>query len=92
MGTIPKNVISIGFRVDTPALLREIVDCGLPKNMGVMKIPINQFQRLLAKVAERAIELDDAELNILMLALNLYDVPANDICEVIERQIKRANQ
>jgi hypothetical protein len=64
---------SLKWKVDTPALLREITDCGLDRRMGIYKIPLNIFQQILAEVAERAIELDDKKLNKLMIRLSLYD-------------------
>lgn len=87
-----KNALDLGFRVDTPALLKEIADCGLPQRIGVMKVPLNVFQGLLAKVAGRAIELNDPELNVLMLSLNLYEVPPNEIVNEIEKQLYKINK
>jgi hypothetical protein len=74
------------FRVDTLALLNEIADAGLDRRMGILKIPINIFKDLLAEVAQRATELNDPELNILMLRLALYEVPQDKIMETIEAQ------
>ncbi len=64
---------SLKWKVDTPALLREITDCGFDRRMGIYKVPLNIFQQILAEVAERAIELDDKKLNKLMIRLSLYD-------------------
>jgi hypothetical protein len=64
------------FRVDTVALLHEIVDHALLPSQGVLRIPINTFRVLLAKVAERCIELHDPILDRLMFDLNLYELPA----------------
>lgn len=85
---IINDAISLGFRVDTMSLLREIADCGLDRRMGILKIPLNIFKNILAEVAQRATELNDPELNILMLKLALYEVPANEICQAIEYQMK----
>ena len=76
------------FRVDTLGLLTEIADAGLDRRMGVLKIPINIFKDLLADVAQRATELNDPRLNILMLRLALYEVPNNKIPEMIEHMEK----
>jgi hypothetical protein len=76
------------WRVDTLALLNEIADSAMDRKMGILKIPINIFKDLLADVAQRATELNDPELNILMLRLNLYEVPQNEIIEAIENQKK----
>lgn len=77
------------FRVDTMGLLTEIAECGLPRTQGILKVPLNIFKNLLADVAQRAIELDDPQLNILMLSLNLYEVPHSQIYKQIEKQQKR---
>lgn len=71
------------FRVDTNSLLNEIAECGLPQNMGVLKIPLNIFKGLLAKAAQRASEINDPELNICMLQLGLYELSNNEISEAI---------
>lgn len=67
---IPKKM---HFRIHTALFLKEIANCGLPKNAGVLKVPLNQFRILLAQVAERAAEVDDVKLNCLMIRLGLYD-------------------
>jgi hypothetical protein len=61
------------WKVNGPGLLEEIASCAIPKSMGVLKFPLNIFKSLLYQVAERAIELDDYELNVLMIRLALYD-------------------
>lgn len=76
------------FRVDTLGLLTEIADAGLDRRMGVLKIPINIFKDLLADVAQRASEINDPKLNILMLRLTLYEVPQTEITEMIEAMEK----
>lgn len=80
------------FRVDTMALLNEIADAGLDRRMGILKIPLNVFKNLLGQVAQRAIELNDPKLNILMLSLNLYEVAPEDIPATIEEQQKIIEQ
>lgn len=81
------SAISIGFRVDTLGLLTEIADAGLDRRMGILKLPINIFKNTLAEVAQRATELNDPELNILMLRLALYEVPPHEIPKAIEHQM-----
>lgn len=79
---------SLKWKVDTPALLREIADCAIPaKNGGVLKIPLNIFQQLLAEVADRAIIINDKELNKLMIRLNLYEgsTTSKDLIEYLEK-------
>jgi hypothetical protein len=79
----------VHFRVDTPALLLEIVNCAMDRKNGVLKIPINIFRDYLCRVAERAIEIDDPKLNILMLEMNLYEVAVQEIPIAIEQQKSR---
>lgn len=63
------------WRANTPALLKEMVECGSTNGnvMGAFRTPINIFLGILAEVAQRAIELDDPKLNALMCRLSLYD-------------------
>lgn len=72
------------FNIDTCAFLTEIVECALRENQGILKVPLNIFQSLLCQVAERAIEIDDPKMNILMLRLGLYEVPPIDVQKTIE--------
>lgn len=80
------------FSVNTIGLLTEIVDSGLDIRMGVLKTPVNIFINLLGQVAERASELNDPKLNVLMLRLWLYEASAEDINKLIEEQLKLINQ
>lgn len=80
------------FSVNTIGLLTEIVECGIDKRMGVLKIPINQFRQLLCEVAARAAELNDPKLNILMLRLWLYEAQPGDYSKLIEEQLKLINK
>ena len=81
-----EKIIDLGFRVNTPQLLDEI-----SKNNGVaiLKVPLNVLQRWLLKLAERAIELDDPELNIIMLSMALYDGTPNELTNAIQIQFER---
>lgn len=85
---VTHSVLSVGFRVDTMGLLTEIADAGLDRRMGVLKIPLNIFKNILGEVAERATQLNDPKLNILMLKLALYEVPPHEIPDAIEYQMK----
>jgi len=60
----------------TPNLLTEILN---NPGTGILRVPFNIFGKMLAEVADRAIILDDPELNILMLRLTLYEVADMDI-------------
>ena len=79
---------SLEFRVDTMGLLTEIADSGLDRRMGVLKIPLNIFKNILAETAQRAAEINDPKLNILMLRLGLYECSPRDIPHAIEFQEK----
>lgn len=60
----------LSWKCHTPNLLREVLN-----NPGteMLRMPLNIFGRLLAEVAERASEINDPALNLLMLRLTLYD-------------------
>lgn len=58
------------WKVHTPNLLREVLH---NPGTAMLVVPLNIFGRILAEVAERAIEIDDPKLNILMLRLALYE-------------------
>lgn len=75
------------WRVDTAALLREMVE-GNPSG-GILRQPVNILLGILELVAKRAIELDDPQLNVLMLRMNMYDVPVAEITRAIENQQSR---
>ena len=83
-----KKVLSLGFRVDTPQLLKEIA-----QNNGVsaLKVPLNVLQHWLGRLSERAIELDDPELNIIMLSMALYEGTSLELIRAIEGQFNRLN-
>lgn len=58
------------FKVDMPVLLKEIAECSkstpYPKTFVILT-------RVLGILAERAIEIDDPALNIIMMNLGLYE-------------------
>lgn len=60
----------MGWKVDLPSLLKEIAECS--KN-----VPYAKTFKILAQVlnvlTERAIEINDPALNIIMLRLGLYE-------------------
>ncbi len=71
------------WKVDLPSLLKEIAECS--KN-----VPYAKTFKILAQVlnvlTERAIEIDDPALNIIMMHLGLYDgVHDKNAGEVISR-------
>lgn len=77
------------FDVHLPNLLKEVLN---NQTCSILVTPINITRRLLAKLAELAIEIDDPRLHIMMLRLGLYDVPASERVEKIkelEKEIKK---
>ncbi len=58
------------WRVNTVGLFKEVLE---NPGAGILHKPILIMLSLLEKVAKRAIELDDKELNKLMIRLTLYD-------------------
>jgi hypothetical protein len=69
----------VHFRVHTPNLLQDIIVHALDnKKDGILKIPLNVFQTLLAQVAERCAKINDPILNKLMFDLSLYELPMDD--------------
>lgn len=65
------------WKVDTPSMLKEMVECG--NTMGIWRIPVTILQMKLAQVADRAIELNDPELLKLMLDLKLIETDDKDV-------------
>lgn len=61
------------WSVDTPALLNDIIPNAMSKEIISPSILVI-FRNLLAEVAQRATELHDPQLDILMLRLNLYEM------------------
>lgn len=62
------------FTVHAPQLLKEIADCGLAPNSGVLRVPLNVLRVYLGKIAERASQLNDPILNKIMCDMTLYDI------------------
>lgn len=60
------------WKVHTTELFKEI--SANFKHDAQIRIPLQILQNLLAQVAQRAIELDDPQLNKLMIRLTLYSV------------------
>lgn len=63
------------WKVHLPNLLGEILN---NQGCSILKIPLNITARLLNQVADRAIQLDDPELNKLMMRLALYSIADPD--------------
>lgn len=60
----------MAFKVDTPLFLKEVAECS--KSAPSSKTFII-LMRVLGILAERAIEIDDPALNIIMMNLGLYE-------------------
>lgn len=58
------------WKVDLPAFLKEIVECS---SNTTYAITFNILAHVLNVLTERAIEINDPALNIIMLRLGLYD-------------------
>lgn len=78
---------SMKWRSHLPNLLIEIVDSN--PTAWALRMPIILTRSILTEVAERAIELDDPALNILMLRLSMYAVEPEKITEAIDAQEAR---
>ena len=63
-----------GFKIHTTSLLKEIVECALRENQGVLKVPLNTLLRYLGSVATRASQINDPILNKIMCDMTLYEV------------------
>ncbi|MCK5606748.1 hypothetical protein KAR91_32900 [Candidatus Pacearchaeota archaeon] len=62
---------NLKWKVNTPQLLTEII--GSNEGMAILHKPLTIFQHLLAEVANRAIEINDEQLNKIMIRLSLYE-------------------
>ena len=58
------------FKVDMPRLLKEIAECS---KSTPYPVTFTIMARVLEILAERAIEINDPALNIIMLRLGLYE-------------------
>lgn len=65
------NDLSNEWKVDTANLLRLLVEEN-PKG-SVLKQPVRLFQSLLIQLAERALQINDKELNEILLKLCLIE-------------------
>ena len=66
-----ENDLSNNWKVDTPALLKLLVEEN-PKGT-ILKSPVRLFQSLLIQLAERALEINDEKLNEILIRLNLIE-------------------
>lgn len=70
------------FDIDLPAFLKEVIE-----NSGQrLYAPTWNILKIhLLNLAQRATELNDPILNVLMLRMNFYEVPAQDRHKIIEK-------
>lgn len=68
--------LSKNWKVNTPELLKLLVEEN-PKGT-VLKSPVRIFQSLLIELAERALIINDKELNEILLRLNLIEIDKGD--------------
>jgi len=83
---------TVHFKCHVPNLLKEVTENALVKNAGVLRTPLNVFRNYLGLIAQRAAQIDDPELNILMLETALYEGTPSELSEAIEQQKKRIKQ
>ncbi len=67
--------LSSNWKVNTPQLLKLLIEQS--PNGTVLYQPVRIFKNLLIKLAERALEINDKELNEILLRLNLIEVDVN---------------
>lgn len=70
------------FDCNLPGLLDEVLN---NQSCAILKIPINITKRMLADLAKLAIEINDDRLHVMMLRLNLYDMPNDKRVKEIKR-------
>ena len=78
------------FKVHIPLLLKEIVESGLDKRMGILKVPINQLRIKLWELAEICKRLNEPELNLWCYEQALFEQEKNSskIIKNLQKQIK----
>lgn len=70
-----KSVNVVAWRCHTPNLLKEVL---ANPSASILSKPLAILGRMLAEVADRAIELDDPKLHALMIRLTLYSLADPD--------------
>lgn len=79
----------MAWKIDLPKFLQEIQECS---KHSPYSASFNIVRYILSILAERAIELNDPVLNIIMLNLSLYegshDDDAKDVIEKLRKEIK----
>ena len=60
------------WKIHTPNFLKEIVECAIPKNQGILFYPLNLFQRKLYELAQISQEIDNPKLHLWCCEMCLY--------------------
>ena len=83
------------WKLDYPSFIEELFTTATKhkdSGLAIMKIPIQLLNHFIYEITKRATELDDPKLNIIMLKMNLYEVPHNEIDNIIKEQKKRIGE
>ena len=75
------------WKCHTPNLLGEILT---NTQCAILKIPLNILARLLMKVATRASQINDPELNALMCRMTLYEIADPESPNYNKKELNRA--
>ena len=79
---VHRPVKKLRFDCNLPGLLEEVLN---NPTCAILKIPINITRTMLRELAQLAIEIDDDRLHVMMLRLNLYDMPNDKRVKEIKR-------
>lgn len=74
------------FRADVPRLLKETIECS---RNGVYPLCWKLVGEILGYLAQRCIDINDPQLNILMISLGLYELPPLERSKYIEKERER---
>lgn len=74
------------WKVDLPRLLKEIAECSKKTSYPVT---FTILTRVLGILAERAIEINDPALNIIMLNLGLYEGAHDEKVDEVISQLRK---
>ena len=61
------------FKFHTPNFFKELVECGLDIRMGIYKVPLNEFMRRLAELADIGRKIDNPLLHLWLFDMTLYE-------------------
>lgn len=78
------------WKLNSPGLIEEVGNCCT--EAGALLVPLTMLQRMLKALAEYAAEKNDPELNIHMLRMGLYDVPARIIDKTILGEVEKLKE